>query len=110
MPDGSLFSWITEAGPGTETTYEKRKCLLYRKDASPEKPGAFANAESLRARQAWIDLETRQPIAYDNGLARFLFTFGPAPASPLTMPADFAKLHARILGTMSKAPSWAGKK
>jgi hypothetical protein len=107
LPDASLFSWIT--GAGEETTYAGRTCLLYRKDAAAEPPGPFSPVEALKPRRAWIDEETRRPLAYDNGLATFLFTYGPASSS-LTMPEDFARMHARILGTLSRPPAWAETK
>lgn len=108
--DASLFSWITEAGPGTETTYEKRQCLLYQKNASLGNSGIYANAEDLRPREAWIDPETLRPIAYHNGLATFVFTYGQAPTGPLNMPDDFARLYARIQSSLSRPSSPAEKK
>lgn len=103
--DASLFSWISDA-PGTEVVYEQRKSFHYRKPASSGTPGASLSGEEWRNRQAWIDRETLLPLAYENGVASFRFTFQAAPAALLQMPQDFAKLHARILATTSRHPSW----
>lgn len=102
--DASLFSWIS--GTGTETTFEKRKALFYEKAARSGSPGESLDTDAWRRRQAWIDQETLLPLAYDNGQATFLFSYESAPPGPLSMPADFARLHARILSTMSQLPSW----
>lgn len=105
-PDAELFTWIGQAGAGAEVVFEKRKALRYTKAALNGSPDPFGNSEDRKNRQAWIELESQRPLAYDNGLATFLFTFSPTPSQPLSMPADFAKLHERILSTTSQQPTW----
>ncbi len=107
--DAELFAWIREAGTGVETTYEKQQCLLYEKAATPGSLGASGNGEPARHRKAWINATTLLPLAYDNGQATFIFNFDTGLPGSLEMPADFAKRHARILGTISQPPPWAKK-
>jgi len=41
--------------------------------------------------EAWIDVETRLPLAYKISNAAFQFKFNPPPAGPLTLPAAYQK-------------------
>jgi len=107
--NGSLFSWVPEADPGKEVVFEKRSALLYEKPAREGTPDPYSNAEDWSLRKAWVDKETRLPIAYTNGLATFYFVFQSTPPAPLKMEDDFAKLHSRIKGSSSRPPSWTQK-
>ncbi|GAT35477.1 hypothetical protein TSACC_3543 [Terrimicrobium sacchariphilum] len=107
--NASLFSWVTEANPAKETVFEKRKALLYEKPARTGTPDLYSNSEDWNLRQAWVDTESRLPVAYNNGLATFYFSFQNTPPAALQMPEDFAKLHARIQGSTSRSPSWTQK-
>lgn len=79
-------------------TYAKKKCLFY--EAKVERTEFEPMPMASNPNQAptdppritcklWVDFETHYPVALDNGIALYTFTFLPTPASPLVMPDKF---------------------
>lgn len=42
--------------------------------------------------EAWIDVETKLPVAYKKGEIIYKYTFGTAPVEPLVLPEDYQKI------------------
>ncbi|HSI86161.1 MAG: hypothetical protein ACAI35_10395 [Candidatus Methylacidiphilales bacterium] len=69
------FGWVEPRFFTAVVTLNGRKC------------NHFANKEADR--EAWVDAETRLPVAYTKGKTKFSYEFLPAPQQDPTMPAAF---------------------
>jgi hypothetical protein len=94
--DENLFQWVDASTFVEATDYEKKRCRLYRTRIA-------SNAGSVTC-SAWIDEETRLPVAYAEGNRVALFTFSKTSLEPLSMPEKFqaAAQKVRDLDTAPK--------
>ncbi|SDU02633.1 hypothetical protein SAMN05444156_1522 [Verrucomicrobium sp. GAS474] len=87
------FSWINAASyVGTET-YNGSPAYVFAQAAvadSPISPSTGRRAiEAHPALKAWIDVKTKLPLAYDDGVALHTYEMGQPPSTPLVPSAAF---------------------
>ncbi len=100
--DDKALSWINPKNQQEkgETIYGK-KCLFFKDQVTVYVGGG--NAPETAIYSAWIDPETRLPVALDDGDARYKFIFGDAaPTTPLVMPPAFQAELDRYRAIMTK--------
>lgn len=107
------FSWLAESNYSRVESFSKTKCwafqgdavssisskmlpmLIQLKNSSAVSKGASATPPKPAPaifKKAWIDIDTKLPVALDDGTRIQVFTFLPAPAQAPEMPARFAKV------------------
>jgi len=81
--DESVFRWIAPENLAGEESKDSHPCFVYR---GVLKTGSEGEGLKLRV---WIDKTTLLPVALDDGLANYQFTFLNPPAEPLLLPPEF---------------------
>lgn len=104
----SRNDFLTIAWPSIENyvgaeNYQKHLCYHFAK-TPPSLPGgqndsqqAYQSRQLALAQQgrvsgqAWVDVTTKQMIAYNDGTKLYVYVYGPPPAADLVLPPDYAK-------------------
>jgi len=91
--DQSRFDWVPTGEIKNEReSYLGRTCIHVRKAMDgPPAPGEKSHVIYL---QAWLDVQTHLPVAFDDGSTVYVYTFHPPPATPLTLPKQCLDAHA----------------
>jgi len=86
-------------------SYQNHLCYYFQKNIANGSPGGrpedYADNDYQRAAnrapgQAWIDVKTKQMVAYNNGSNIYTFDYGPPPTAELVLPPAFAKVWQRF--------------
>jgi hypothetical protein len=119
------FDWLSASNYARVESYNKIKCWCFQDKltlgVSPnslpmsqilEENAASSGAKkhetmptSTIFKRAWIDTETKLPVALDDGMKIQVFTFLPAPNEPPVMPARFSKVVKDYKDAMSALES-----
>lgn len=85
--------WVNEATEKSWSKFQNNICLLFEADIpDPVFKNSSANESNggsglVRVR-AWIDPETRLPVAFFDGRHTMIYNFGTSPAAPFTLPTS----------------------
>ena len=109
MGDFPEMFWINEAQYKGRERVGDKDCLIFEKELYPLQfadPGLFAAEMAQENRTldlgnpvpvtAWIDAGTRLPVKMKVGEDSRIYTFNPAPASPLVIPPDYGAAIAGV--------------
>ena len=84
--DPSWFDWMAPANLKGVVTYQGAQCNHYYQEVTVDVGNGVIETHIL---QAWVDQETKVPIAYDDSTALYVFQFRPVPPDTvLTLPVD----------------------
>jgi len=105
--DESLFTWIAPQYRQDSEKRDGKECLVYAGNIARifAVPGLTDKPRTLPAtpHKAWIDAETKLPVAFDNSFTLQQFLFSPIPSEPLVMPERYQAELNRYLS--DNAPS-----
>lgn len=91
--DQTLFDWLDASALKGPETYQGRNCLHYEAMVAVKlnAPGSTTPNKTLPPVKynAWIEVGTLLPVAFDNSASLNIFSFQNAPAEPLEMPEKF---------------------
>jgi len=87
------FGWVSAANYRGTNEFMGRMCLIFRDkvkvgtvEADPEAGRANSAVDLYEPREAYVDLETRLPVALSGAEGWKMFTFFPPPASMQSLP------------------------
>lgn len=100
-PDASMFDWVNSNTFINKVSYNAKQCDFHAKDFPPLNHRPGSNPPPVE-HEAWVDSQTGLPVALDDSLALYIFTFNPPPPTPLTMPKRFNDELARIQASILK--------
>lgn len=94
--------WVTGAKFKGRVNYQGRACNYYENlpvpssDAAGETASSEDTAGPNEPDKAWIDAETRLPVAVVNAQGSFVYRFLPAPESDLSLPIRFSTYRQKL--------------
>ena len=93
------LSWLTAANYNKVEPYKQRPAYVFQEESEgsqflPNVPEALRPkakpGSSSSVKRAWIDRDTKLPLAYDNGTETRTYEYAQPPTTPLVLPANFA--------------------
>jgi len=85
------LSWVNLENYKGVVTYLQHSCYLFQ-SPQPMPPEFKLPADQIPLRQAWIDVKTKLPVAFDDGATTSAYTgFKEIPSRELVLPPAFAK-------------------
>jgi hypothetical protein len=100
-PDAALFDWVNSRSFIKRSSYRGKDCDQYEAEFPPANHPPGVNPPAV-PHHAWVESQTGLPIALDDGVALYLFTFNPPPTVPLTMPPRFSQKLAELQDALIK--------
>ena len=85
--DFLTIGWLSPDTYLRAENYKKHLCYHFQKSGGPD--------------QAWIDVATKQTVAYNDGSKLYSYVYGPPPASELVLPPEYAKAWKQYQDTMN---------
>jgi hypothetical protein len=110
-PDADLFKWVADQWSTGKSSYGDKECQVYQRAVPLENQAPSfltGRPEVVTPHTAWIDEKTALPVALDNGVAVYIFTFNPPPVDPLVLPDRFQQELTRAQESIPN-PKYLGK-